>query len=69
MLKSEKTANLPAAEAVVSLDAMAGLSLQGVHGAAEQWKDRTGSLCVPRVCLTSSAGFIIGFVLLVCLKP
>lgn len=51
MLKSEKITNLAAAEAVVSLDVMAGSLLQGVHGAAEQWQDHTGSLCVPCVCL------------------
>lgn len=35
--------------------------LQGVHGAAEQWKDDDGSLWIPRACLMAVAGFMVGF--------
>ncbi|KAB0398732.1 hypothetical protein E2I00_003573 [Balaenoptera physalus] len=45
-----------------SRDAMAGLLLlQGVHGAAEQWKDDDGSLCIRCVCLMSFVGVIMAF--------
>lgn len=68
--ESEKIANLAAAEAAVFLDAMAGLVvLPGVRGAAEQWKDDNGSLCVHCVCLTSLAGFIIGLCFVKVIKP
>lgn len=41
---------------------MAGLLLlQGVHGAAEQWKDDDGSLCIHCVCLMSFVGIVMAF--------
>lgn len=60
--ESENRAHPAAAEAAGFLDARAGLlALGGVHGAAEQWKDDNGSLCVHCVCLLSFAGFLTGF--------
>lgn len=62
MLIEEKIANLAAQRMLSSLDAMAGLLvLQGVRGAAEQWKDENSSLCIHCVYLMSFAGFVIGF--------